>query len=229
MEWFSPQRRRPVRDPDGVAWPSVMRLVGSLFFEDRIGWAAASTTFLSSHLLDGAHVVDQDDVFVDGLLCRMAVSTAAMRARVPIESVKHHDVADSDFLRRALVAASVLQVTQHPRLQRLLLGVGRRFGCSALTQSDASVLKTVASICGSASRGECRQLAIVGLCALRDELETGVRGDCELFLRMKGRSRRRTKKRARAGPGATAGLGGSRRCSDETRSETRGLLAVGAA
>ena len=173
---FSAHRARPVVDMWGVCWGSTARLVASLFFADKQGWKKTSTKRLRSVFLHGARA--GGDALPDGALCRFVVCHAHLRQKLNLRLAEHHAATGLLFEERAYAAAGLLQMTQHPRLQRRVCRIARR---SKSRESDALVLRCIARASVTFGWNECVKIAKVALIVLEREVETQSSADCKLF------------------------------------------------
>ena len=179
MQFFSPQRARPVRDAEGLVWRSSAHLAASILFEDKLAFQKLDTVFFGKRVLHGVRLCLESQE-IAGVLARIALSDSAARKLVGLRVVPFEHVVTRRFCKRALVAAGILQCTQHPRMHRFLLQTIRAY--KSATGMDASILRCIARVARCTERKRCRQMAIVALCSLEHTVNTGEQeGECELF------------------------------------------------
>ena len=170
MKYFSPQRARPVRDAEALIWRSGAHLAASLLFEDKKEFQSLDTHTLGHRVLNGATLY-HDTPETAGALARLVLSNSMARTHLGLKTAPFVGLVDDQFCERALVAAGLLQLTQHPRLHRVLLDkIREEKGNSGV---DISIARRIARIAQRINRKECRKIAIVELCSLEHIVTTG--------------------------------------------------------
>ncbi len=171
MEYFSPQRARPVRDADGLIWRSGAHLAASILFEDKKEFQSLDADTLIRRLLNGVKL-HQHTPETAGAFARLVLSNSMARAHLGLKTAPFVGLVDDQFCQCALVAAGLLQLTQHPRLHRVLLDkIKKRKGDDSCV--DMSIARRIARIARHTDQKRCRQIAIVALCSLEDLVTTG--------------------------------------------------------
>ena len=120
MEYLSPQRARPVRDADGLIWRSGAHLAASILFEDKKEFQSLDADTLIRRLLNGVKL-HQHTPETAGAFARLVLSNSMARTHLGLKTAPFVGLVDDQFCQCALVAAGLLQLTQHPRLHRFLL------------------------------------------------------------------------------------------------------------
>lgn len=186
MDDLIPTRVRPVRDIEGRVWRSVSRLVVSMFVTDRRAWHSVTTTDMAASLAGLSHEWRaKDDEHIDGLLSMRMLSDRHLLQRLNVWVVGVH--VPPCLIAKAYVAALLLQLTQHPRLQPLLIKQRKRARRAHLNSgvlSFATVIHVVAEISLKHIRLQARRLALVAICAIEDYADGGSNSlmpTCELF------------------------------------------------
>lgn len=182
MECFLPVRVRPVRDSDGRIWRSIAHLVTSLFVEDKANWFRMSSEQVvreASAILD---VQRWDREYRAGLVCMAVLKSRGLRDVLRVELTRKGPL--GALVVKAHIAATLLQITQHPSLQPLLLKqrrAARKMHCASSACSFASVIFAVAEVCRTCEHVRARRLALDGLMVLQDHIDTDAPIECELF------------------------------------------------
>ena len=182
MDALLPTRARPVRDPEGRVWWSVARLVVSLFVENKTEFKNLTTSALAQRVeaRDTTHSLEPH---FDGSICWSVFGDAVLRARAGVVIKKAN--LSASLLFYAYVSALLLQTTQHPRMQRMLLKAhrrARREHSLGGVLTPASVIYLASVIARRWSRSTTRKQATVALYAIEHFVDTGEECECEMFV-----------------------------------------------
>lgn len=189
MEYFCPTRARPVRDHDGLVWRSVARLIVSLFVKSKKHLGSIRTGDLIAHkggvLQARVHIASSSDPFADGALCLSLLYDAQFRRLLEVEV--RSDRITTQIIAYAGVAAMLLQLSQHPGLQRLILRVrlnAKRIHADVGVLTWTSLIFVVGELSRCYTRKQARQAAVAALCSVEIYVQTGEAVSCELFRRV---------------------------------------------
>ena len=188
MEYFLPTRARPVHDIEGRMWRSAARFVVSIFVKQKDVWHSTSIIDIAGLCTPVAHPrldVVRDDTHIDGTFAVGLLRHPTLLQQLNIETVRK--ICPS-VVAKAYVAVVLLQLTQHPSMQRLLLKERLRAKAAHLrdgTLSFSSIIYVVAELARRFNRRRARRLAVVAVCAIEHHIdaEDGPSSplDCELF------------------------------------------------
>lgn len=167
---FSLSRHRPVRYDDGL-WRSVDHLVVFLFTRSPF----VPTDVVIRHIL-----------FVHGATprilaqCKRTASIEAFCVRASVSSpwcdlFERCPIAQHEYrslLGPAFVAASLLQLTQHPRMHRVVV----KWNGDAASSVELRIIKTVRKLSRMWGRERARREALIALALVEHILEQGFDG-----------------------------------------------------